>query len=708
MSVYSLGFLIGTFFTLASGFFVYWKNRKNIANLLWLLLCLATSLWQFGRFSISIAENSAQALYWCRIIYAGAIFIPVFSIHFILAFINKVHKRRYVLISVYIAGFIELVLSFTPYFISGVEKRAVIGFYEVPEKAYIIHFIVFISVAMLILYELVSEYLVTEMAIRKNQLKYLFIASVFGYLSGLTSFFPLVSDSVLPIASPFTALFVLIISYAIIKYKFLDISIVIKKSLAYTFIVLILIVPCFAIIVWMQKKIFGVVDLTFSLIALILFVLVGLIFPRVKVGTEKTLENLLFKKQLNHEETIHNLSEAMVNVLEKAPLLRTLVETLVKKLDIDYACIVLLNEERNEFKVESSYGLNGNSAERVYPKDDYFFDWLQKRSRVAVKEEIMDSFDVPRKDYLIEKMNELQAEVCVPILSRSKLVGSLCMGKKMTGEIYNENELKLFQTLSNQFAVYLENAKLYESLKESRNRMRRSDRLASLGQLAAGMAHEIRNPLVSIQTFLQLLPERINDKEFRTDFLKITTGEVERISRLLTALLDFSKPSKPKFAEENLSELLEDIVFLCENQIKKKNIQVEKRYDVNLKSVNVDKEQIKQVFLNIILNAIDATPENGKIKIATRNINVDNQTYVQVEISDTGIGIEKQDLENIFNPFFTKKEKGSGLGLSICHQIIDEHMGTISAESEVGKGSSFYINIPVNPVVLDRRKGDRT
>ena len=231
MGIYSFGFLFGTLFTIASGFFVYWKNRRHIVNIMWLLLCIATSLWQFGRFSISIVSDPAQALYWCRMIYAGAIFIPVFSIHFILAFINKLKEKKGILISVYIAGFVELILSYTPYFISGVEKREAIGFYEVPDKAYVVHFIVFIVVAVLILYELVSEYLVTEMAIRKNQIKYLFIASFFGYISGLTSFFPFVFDSVLPIASSFTAIFVFIISYAILKYRFLDIGIVIKKSL---------------------------------------------------------------------------------------------------------------------------------------------------------------------------------------------------------------------------------------------------------------------------------------------------------------------------------------------------------------------------------------------------------------------------------------------------------------------------------------------
>ncbi len=707
MGVYSLGFLFGTVFTLSSGFFVFWKNKRNIANVTWLLLCIAASLWQYGRFSISIASTPEEALFWCRIIYAGAIFVPIFSMHFITAFINNLQERKGLLIGVYIAGFAELILSYTPYFISGVERRANIGFYEIPEKAYIIHFIVFITVAMLILYELVSEYLVTEMAIRKNQIRYLFIASFFGYMSGLTSFFPLVFDSAVPVASPFTAIFVFIVSYAIIKYKLLDISFVIKKSLTYSVIVLILIVPCYAILLWSQEKVFGFVNLPFSLMMLALFILVGLIFPRAKIGTERTLENILFKKQVNHEETIHELSDAMIKVLEMAPLLNTMVETVVKKLDIDHASIVLLNEETGEFKVESSCGMNGNSNDTKYEKNDFFFRWLEEKNTVVVKEEIMESPYIPRSGYILEKMSELSAEICVPILNRSNLIGSLCMGKKMNGEIYNENELKLFQTLSNQFAVYVENAKLYESLKESRNRIRRSDRLASLGQLAAGMAHEIRNPLVSIKTFLQLLPERINDEEFRTDFLTITTAEVDRISTLLTALLDFSKPSKPNLAEENLNELVDNIIFLIENQVKKKLIRIEKFYDENLRLVAVDKEQIKQVFLNIILNAIQATPENGKIQITTRNVRHDDRIYAQIEFADTGTGIEKKDLESIFNPFFTKKHEGTGLGLSISHQIIQEHRGNIRAESEMGKGSVFIIDLPGNPASVERRKNER-
>lgn len=704
MNIYSLGFLFGTAFTLSSGFFVYRKNRRSITNITWLLLCISVSIWQFGRFYMSIAETAEGALQWCRILYVGAIFVPIFSIHFILAFINKLEKRKAILVGAYVTGFIELILSFTPYFITGVEVRTDLGFYEIPGKIYIAHFLAFMGAALLIIYDLFSEFLSTQMAIRKNQIKFLFIASFFGYLSGLTSFFPLVWKNIPLVASPFTAIYVFIVSYAIIKYSLLDITVVIKRSIIYSIIILILVVPCYIIVIWTQKIVFGEVSLPFSFIVLALFMLVGLIFPRAKVGTEKTLEQILFKREKSIEETIHNLSNAMANMLDMAPLINIMVETIVKKLDIECALVLLLDEERKEFRITASCGTSEEPTEKNYEASDFFFQWLARRGSTVIKEEIMENRNEPRSDIIIQRMNSILAEVLVPIISRSKMIGVLCLGKKASSEIYNENELKLFQTLTNQFAVYVENAKLYENLKESKNLMRRSDRLASLGQLAAGLAHEIRNPLVSIKTFLQLLPERIDDEEFRTSFLGLTVDEVDRIGRLLSELLDFSKPSKPNFTEENLNEIVDKIIMLVVNEAKKKHIEIQRNYHDSLKRVFIDKEQIKQVFLNIALNAIQSTPENGKIKIETRNISPNGKTYVQVEVSDTGEGIPPDDLENIFNPFFTKKHGGSGLGLSISHQIIQEHMGVIKVESEVGVGSSFYVNLPVDPLSLNRRK----
>jgi signal transduction histidine kinase len=235
--------------------------------------------------------------------------------------------------------------------------------------------------------------------------------------------------------------------------------------------------------------------------------------------------------------------------------------------------------------------------------------------------------------------------------------------------------------------------------------MQRADRLASLGTLTAGLAHEIRNPLVAIKTFTQLLPERLDDEEFRNHFLNVTAGEVDRISSLVNELLEFARPSQPNLNREDLNQVVERMLLLIATASHKKNLQIVKEYQPSLPPVLLDKEQIKQVLFNVLLNAIDAAPENSTITVGTRLLEKNGyQDQVQIMVRDNGKGIPKEDVDKIFTPFYTTKRQGSGLGLAISHQIIEEHHGTIEVESEENQGATFYINLPVNPLLNQEGK----
>ena len=233
-------------------------------------------------------------------------------------------------------------------------------------------------------------------------------------------------------------------------------------------------------------------------------------------------------------------------------------------------------------------------------------------------------------------------------------------------------------------------------LKQPQDLIRRVDRLSSLGMLTAGLAHEIRNPLVAIRTFTQLLPERYQDPEFRNSFQALALKEVDRICGLINDLLSFARPSTPNVSEENLDEIVDSIVRILETEAKEKEVLIYRRLATHLPKIFVDKEQIKQVIMNIILNALQSIEGRGVVEVATRLFTKNgSEQYVQIEVRDSGVGILEKDLEDIFNPFFTTKKDGSGLGLSISHQIVQEHGGYIVVESQVGKGTTFSVNLPV-------------
>jgi signal transduction histidine kinase len=233
-------------------------------------------------------------------------------------------------------------------------------------------------------------------------------------------------------------------------------------------------------------------------------------------------------------------------------------------------------------------------------------------------------------------------------------------------------------------------------LKQSQSIIRRADRLSSLGQLTAGLAHEIRNPLVAIRTFTQLLPERYQDTEFRNGFQSVALKEVDRICGLVSNLLSFARPTTPNVAAENINEIVESIARILETEAKENDVRIDLRLSAGLPKIFIDKEQIKQVCMNIILNAIQSIEGERIVGISTRPLGGNGaEDFVQIEVRDTGVGIPEKDLENIFNPFFTTKREGNGLGLSISHQIVQEHGGYILVESKPGKGTTFFINLPV-------------
>lgn len=242
-------------------------------------------------------------------------------------------------------------------------------------------------------------------------------------------------------------------------------------------------------------------------------------------------------------------------------------------------------------------------------------------------------------------------------------------------------------------------------LKKMEEQIRRTDRLSSIGTLSAGMAHEIKNPLVTIKTFTQLLPQQYNDIEFRHTFFDLVGQEVKRIDTIVNRLLNFARPAKAALKPVSLHEVVENSLRLVEQQLAQHEIVLERHLDAMRHIVEADAEQLNQTFINFFLNAIHAMNKGGTLTVCTSLIKHGRDILrvggpldcdrIQVDIQDTGCGIAPEDMSKIFDPFFTTKEDGVGLGLSVSHGIIQEHNGTIDVESEKGKGTVFHLQFPL-------------
>ncbi|MHB1042585.1 MAG: ATP-binding protein [Eubacteriales bacterium] len=232
-----------------------------------------------------------------------------------------------------------------------------------------------------------------------------------------------------------------------------------------------------------------------------------------------------------------------------------------------------------------------------------------------------------------------------------------------------------------------------ERSKEEENRLLRADKLATLGELSASIAHEIRNPLAIVLGSLQLLSQRLSDRDFIYSFLRVATHELIRVNNSIEALLDFARFSQPVLVPLGINLLLEETLDFFAVTLESQKVILEKKLSPSLPTVEADTKQIKQAVMNIILNALRAMPEGGLLRISTSHRQGDR--FIQIVIADTGCGINEEDRPFIFDAFYSTKEKGSGLGLSLVHRVIDEHQGIIEFDSIEGQGTTFYLYLPV-------------
>ena len=240
--------------------------------------------------------------------------------------------------------------------------------------------------------------------------------------------------------------------------------------------------------------------------------------------------------------------------------------------------------------------------------------------------------------------------------------------------------------------------------------LRQSEKLATIGQLASGLAHEVGTPLNIIFGRTELVKRKLEDRDELHKNLDIILSQTERITMIIQQLLGFVRKKKPGQTALNIGSLLETTTELLDHQIKKQGITVEKEVGDNLPAVKGDQDQLQQAFLNLFLNAIQSMPEGGLIRLSAmpkwiikEGLEDIQRPYLEIRLEDSGIGMEKEVIQNIFNPFFTTKKTGTGLGLMVTLGILQDHEGWIEVESQVGKGSVFKVYLPIRQEEI---KGD--
>lgn len=432
--------------------------------------------------------------------------------------------------------------------------------------------------------------------------------------------------------------------------------------------------------------------------------------------------NIDLNQKIKQLQAIQETGKAILSVLNLENLLTVIMNTLSNICSINRAIIMIVNEKDENLEYLHATGFSGNIPEEV---KNYRIS-LKRVNNLLVRvvntgrsEYIPDvEASTLRKENIVLTHGNPSSVFAVPLITRSKVIGIIAIDAIDETGVPEEtrNTLEIFAP---QLAIAIENARLYRRLQEQMTELKRSyvllsrtEKLAFLGDLAARLAHEIKNPMTAIGTFIQMLPYKFDDEEYRGNFHKIAMEETERVNNLISELLDLVNTKEPKFESSSIHELIDKMILLVSPQSNAKKIEVQKDFHPELNKVWLDSEKFKQIILNLLSNAVEFTPENGNIKITTIRNPKDKKDGLDIRIivEDNGEGIPDNMLNKIFDPYFTTKHKsnehsGTGLGLFIVHQNIQDHGGTIEARSKIDEGTQFIIDLPIHPNEFPNKKG---
>ncbi len=684
-----------------------------VLNIMYSVFSAALALWNIA--ILSTILGVWPQLIWSRLCFTFGVVMATALFYFASAFPHQSLKRGWINLLVGVSALFLSVLTLTKWMVARVE---VVDGYITGDLGFVVPIftlsVLLLSAASLII--LVYKYFKSAGIVR-SQLLYILIGFTFFQISFQTT------NLVLPIffgifqfnnlGPVFSLPMVALIGYAMVRHRFLDVRIVIQRSLLY-FVAVSLVVAIYTVLIFAFEALFlrpvGNAPLI-SAAAAAIAVVAG--FPYLKERFQKATDKFFFRQSYNYPEVLKELSRTLNSILDIDRLARSASEVLKQSLKVKEIYVALADDNGSFFFVGDAPPDGRLILERAGDISKFLMG--EKKSVVyeELEYEIKNSRDAGRGIRLDAARNVLRETgvyLALPIFSQEKLIGIFLFGKKLSGEPFFKRDIELLETFSHQAGIALENAKLYEVVKEYKDDLEkkvedRTDELKRLygaqSRFMADISHELQTPLAIAKGNLSLVSASISKKDSRSaKIIDIVNQAINGASRLIHNLLilaraDFRHQELNK-ATVDLSGLIKDIHEESYILAKDKKIKFSVAAEEGV-IIFGDMEKLRELFLNSISNAIKYTPPGGNIAAKLTR----DRGGARIEVADSGLGIAEKDLPHLFERFYRIKENnetgaaGTGLGLAICKLIAEAHGGGISVESRLGRGSKFIVTLPL-------------
>ncbi len=680
------------------------SNPKNIANRLFACIVLSFATWNVGEFVMINSRNPENAVLGAKIIFAGLAYAPVFFLHFSLVFplkqrISFFRKKNLIIFYLIPAGILTLFFSFFAVDVHRLEQMRNVFYYALKFKEPLV-FRIFIfiigCVGGIYVYwgigNLISALRTTRLPKQKLQIKYLIFGIVSVGIVGagitLSNHFLELGWPVFFLVSLYAILVSLFFAIALIKYRLLDIHILIRGGILYSTLSGFIL----AVYVLLIKNIGEMISEAYTpeslfVESMLILVLVYMLRPFQRKA-EEWIDRFFYVERYHYRRNFMEFSRELIELIDLEDVLRTTGRFISETLHIGSVAILLLDGEGEGYLIR--YGENVAGDLKIRPNSN-LIRYLRKSGKGTEVENLMIEKGLDRE---AEDLLNLGFSAVIPIMLKEKLMGLMVLGRKVNQKDYTNEEIEMMEAFSNQTSLAISRALIYRDISLKDKQIMQSEKMASLGELAAGIAHEIRNPLAIISGSAETLKKR-GDEETKEEMVNYIMEEADRINDMITNFLDYAKPKEPKFVRCNIVEMIEKSIRLISLQAKTQNVEVVREFPQRPRYIEADPELIQHAFVNIELNALEAMEKGGILRIKV----LPNQGgRVLVSFSDTGKGVPPEISRRVFDPFFTTKEGGTGLGLSIVHSIVESHGGTITNVSHGGGGTTFSISLPTRRV----------